>query len=225
MSGERLSLRLRVLGGVVLSAMLIALAFGLDDAADAWVKAHSNPMLRQVASKLSFYGDWPFWMLGAGVALGVVWRLGRRELMRRVVVMMVVSSLAGAVVNVSKATTGRTRPNAKAQQGWYGLRREGRWLVGVHAFNSFPSGHTASAIGFAVPLLLWAPEVGVPVLLVAVCVGGSRIYLRAHHLSDVTTAAVVAWWMGWWAVRWWSRREGEVAKVDAMLREQDGSML
>jgi prolyl oligopeptidase len=43
---------------------------------------------------------------------------------------MIASTLAGMAVNASRLTTGRTRPRATAEQGWYGTRHDGKWLIG-----------------------------------------------------------------------------------------------
>jgi len=112
-----------------------------------------------------------------------------------------------------RLTTGRTRPNASVPQGWYGLRYKQHWLVGANRFNAFPSGHTATAVGFAVPLLLVAPEAGVPLLLVAFLIAGSRVYLRAHHLSDVTTAAIVTAWLAAAITRRWGHRRAAICNA------------
>ena len=51
---------------------------------------------------------------------------------------------------------------------------------------SFPSGHTASSFtAFTVTLLSCSPAIFIPVLVVALIIGFSRMYLRVHYLSDV----------------------------------------
>ena len=65
---------------------------------------------------------------------------------------------------------------------------------------SFPSGHACSAMAVAVPILLAVPIAGLPMLLLALAVGTSRVYLRVHYVTDVvvgqmlgaTTALLVA---------------------------------
>ena len=65
--------------------------------------------------------------------------------------------------------------------------------VDVHSFFSFPSGHTATMFCFAFLLSLliknrWAT---IALLLVALLVGYSRIYLLQHFLMDVAGGAVI----------------------------------
>lgn len=192
---------------VLLSAVAILAAFHWDDTVDGWIRAHQTEQGRHVAGAISFYGDWP-WLMGVGaLGLGLARTRMRQRWVRIVRVMMISSSLAGIAVNTVRLTAGRTRPNAPIAQGWYGIRYQGRWLIGVNRLNSFPSGHTATAVGFAVPLLFVAPEAGVPMLAVALTIAGSRVYLRAHHLSDITTAAVVATWLAAAITRRWGGSE------------------
>jgi undecaprenyl-diphosphatase len=64
---------------------------------------------------------------------------------------------------------------------------------------SFPSGHACASMAVAMAVLLDTPLAGIPLLLVALAVGGSRFYLRVHYLTDVvvgqalgaTTAALL----------------------------------
>lgn len=66
--------------------------------------------------------------------------------------------------------------------------------VDVHHWNSFPSGHTATAFGLAMLLvLLYNPsKVWTYILfLIAVLVGFSRIYLSQHFLQDVIVGAMI----------------------------------
>ncbi len=134
---------------------------------------------------VSRYGAW-HWLMGAAAAgLAVTWWRGRYDWMRLLVAMMIASSIAGLSADCLRGLTGRTRPNASAPQGWYGVRHDGKWLIGQHAYNSFPSGHTSAAMAFATVLWLVHRKRGALLLLVAAAIAVSRLYLRDHHLSDV----------------------------------------
>jgi len=79
------------------------------------------------------------------------------------------------------------------------MRDGSQWLVGIHRYNAFPSGHTSSAIGLSATLLFARRVPGAALLCCAFVIAGSRIYLRAHHFSDVIAGmvlgAAVAWWL------------------------------
>lgn len=145
----------------------------------------------------SRYGDWPELMLLGILGVITARRLGSVRWQRILLAAMISSTLSGMVVNASRLTTGRTRPRASAQQGWYGPRHDGKWLIGQADFNSFPSGHTATAVGFAGVILFAAPSWGVPAAGGAAVVIFSRILLGAHHPSDVVAASLIALAVSW----------------------------
>jgi membrane-associated phospholipid phosphatase len=65
--------------------------------------------------------------------------------------------------------------------------------VDVHATNTFPSGHTATAFCAAMAIALIAKNkvVNPIALLIALLVGYSRVYLAQHFLMDVAAGAVM----------------------------------
>ena len=97
------------------------------------------------------FGDWPWLMLVGGIGLAVCLKLRNRDWMRIIAAAMLASTIAGILANTSRVTTGRTRPreSPKIPHGFYGPWREGRLTIGDPPFNSFPSGHAATAFGFA----------------------------------------------------------------------------
>ncbi|HEY5754026.1 MAG TPA: phosphatase PAP2 family protein [Chthoniobacterales bacterium] len=200
--------------------LLTLLTFQLDDPAEHWIREHRTKLYKDWAGHISEFGDWP-WLMAAGAAAGgICWWRGKRELTRVILMMMLASTLAGAAANTLRLTTGRTRPNVRhVEQGFYGLRHDGKWLIGTNKFNSFPSGHTATAFGFlAVPFFLvvggskksrptppvsdesnearrsfyFGAVVGYLLLAGGVVMALARMTIDAHHLSDVCLGA----WFG-----------------------------
>lgn len=184
---------------VFLAAVLVAISFLMDEPVERGVLAANgghwcrSPM----ANAMSRYGDWPELMLLGGIGYLLARRAGSVRWQRLLLSAMIASTLAGMAVNASRLTTGRTRPRAAAQQGWYGPRHDGQWLIGKADFNSFPSGHTATAVGFAGVLILGAPAWGSAAVLLAGLIACSRLLLGAHHPSDVAAATVVALAVAW----------------------------
>jgi len=150
------------------------------------------------------YGDWPWLMLAAAVALAIAVALRSREWQRILIAAMLASTLAGILVNASRLTTGRTRPreSPKIEQGFYGPFHEGRITIGQPAYNSFPSGHTATAFGFAGVVLFACPWIGLGTLLLASLVACSSIIIGAHHPSDVVVSIFVSLTVAWFVWRW-----------------------
>ncbi|MBQ4128690.1 MAG: phosphatase PAP2 family protein [Ruminococcus sp.] len=79
---------------------------------------------------------------------------------------------------IIKHIIGRMRPSSKLEDDELIIKRPKDY--------SFPSGHTASSFtAFTVTLLRCPAYIFLPVLLVALIISFSRMYLRVHYLSDV----------------------------------------
>jgi membrane-associated phospholipid phosphatase len=183
----------------LLAGMVVAAGFALDPAVTRWVLEanHGHWSGKPAVLLLSRFGDWPE-LMGFGLVGFLSAHLLRNVRWQRLfLAAMIASTLAGMVVNASRLTTGRTRPRAVADQGWYGPRHGEKWLVGEADFNSFPSGHTATAFGFAGIFLFAGPISGGTALAAAGAVALSRILLGAHHPSDVAVAMVIALAVSW----------------------------
>jgi len=156
------------------------------------------------------YGDWPQIMLAGGLGLFIAWRLRNREWQRIIAAAMIASTLAGIIANASRLTTGRTRPreSPKIEQGFYGPWTNGKLTIGNPAYNSFPSGHTATAFGFAGVILFASPWIGIGAVIIAGVIGWSSIAIGAHHLSDVTVSIVLSFVVAWFVWKW-TQRSGD----------------
>jgi membrane-associated phospholipid phosphatase len=193
---------------LVLATGVITVSFLLDTPMERLVFENNGGHWSgsRAIALISRYGDWPELMLVGLVAFLIARRLRSVRWQRILLSAMIASTLAGMAVNASRLTTGRTRPRAAAPQGWYGPRHEGKWLVGAADFNSFPSGHTATAVGFAGVLVFAAPAWGIPVMFAAAGIAISRILLGAHHPSDAVTASVLALAIAWLVWEYLGRR-------------------
>lgn len=155
------------------------------------------------------FGDWPPLMLASGAGLLLArWR-GNRRWMRILAAAMVASTLAGVIANAARLTTGRTRPRESIEQGFYGPWHDGRLLIGQPAYNSFPSGHTATAFGFAAVIVFAAPAWGILAMAGACVVAWSSIAMGAHHPSDVVTSVILSSLVAWFV---WRGMRGRLAK-------------
>ena len=165
--------------------------------------------------KVRVYGDWPYLMLYGGVGLLVAWRCGSKRWQRILIAAVIASTVAGMLANTSRLTTGRTRPKADIAQGFYGPYHDGKILIGDHKYNSFPSGHTATAFGFAVPIVCAAPVIGGVVVIGAALVAWSSMMMGAHHFSDVVVSVLLSLWIG---VFVWRRYDGIVGYAIRTVR-------
>lgn len=98
--------------------------------------------------------------------------------------------ISGIAVQIIKNLVSSPRPKLFFEAGQYLHFFDG---VSLANNSSFPSGHTATAFAVATVLVLvlknktWQPHI----LLSAVLVGYSRIYLAQHFLLDVIIGAVI----------------------------------
>jgi membrane-associated phospholipid phosphatase len=155
-------------------------------------------------SSVRVYGDWPPLMAGCLAALVMARLLKSRRWMRVIAAAMIASTLAGIVANTSRLTSGRTRPreSPKIEQGFYGPWHDGHLLIGQPAYNSFPSGHTATAFGLAAVILFASPAAGIFALAGAGLVAWASIAMGAHHPSDVTVSTILSFVVAWFVWRW-----------------------
>jgi membrane-associated phospholipid phosphatase len=180
------------LGLTVIAIGLTVAAFIGDDACMQWMQAHQNRMVSSIASKFSKYGDWPELMVYGWVILGIAWIRRASRLAHLIVCMMLASTLAGATVNAIRLLSGRTRPSEREiRDGWYGLWYGNTFLLRKNKFHSFPSGHTASAFAFFGTAACAHRRWGWLFLSPAGAIAWSRLYLNAHHLSDVVVALIL----------------------------------
>lgn len=164
-------------------------------------------------------GDWPWIMLAGGVGIAISWKMKRREWIRILAAAMVASTIAGLLANASRLTTGRTRPreSPKIEQGFYGPWREGRLTIGDPPFNSFPSGHTATAFGFAGVILFARVWLGIGAIALAGLVAWSSIMVGAHHPSDVVVSICLSLLVAWFTWKW-AEANGEAFARKAWLK-------
>jgi membrane-associated phospholipid phosphatase len=200
---------------VLLAACVMWVSFQLDEPVrqavvqtqgQGWKKSEDY----RFKTGLRKFGDWPWLMLAGSGGIAISWKLKRREWIRILAAAMIASTIAGLIANTSRVTTGRTRPreSPKIQQGFYGPWRNGRLTIGDSPFNSFPSGHAATAFGFAAVILFARPWLGIGAIALASLIAWSSIMVGAHHLSDVIVSICISLFVAWFALKW-TQENGE----------------
>jgi membrane-associated phospholipid phosphatase len=111
-------------------------------------------------------------------------------------------SLSGITVNIIKQFVGRARPRMVEQFGVYGFSP----FEFNHAFQSFPSGHAATAGALAVLLMLWHPRAKWPLSAGMFVLACARIPAGAHYPSDVVAGFSIGALMTLAMARWLARR-------------------
>jgi diacylglycerol kinase family enzyme/membrane-associated phospholipid phosphatase len=146
--------------------------------------------------------------LGLAAALGLSGgRFRRRAALRG----LFAAGVASAVANgPAKLIVRRRRPNA-SRLPWVQEPRT----------SSFPSGHAAAGVAFAVGAGQEVPALAVPLVGVAALVGYSRVTSGAHHPGDVAAGAVLGAGAGLLTRRLWPVAPHEPARVRPALERAD----
>lgn len=192
------------LAGLAGAVALIAAATQVDARVDGWITGVTRPGLDHLAEWLSESAKGQWALLAGLLALGVAWRW-RPQWKRAVLIFLIGSTLAGLSSVVLRGAIGRARPSNTVEQGWFGPYHNGRWVCTKNAYNSFPSGHTATAAGCAFALLVIGNSLGWVLVPWMLAVAWSRIYFSAHHFSDTLASVIIGFGCAWLARHWYDR--------------------
>ena len=170
----------------------VLLAWPLDQSVDAALDASRNAPLHRLAWWCSKLGEG--WVPAAAGIAAAAWWLARRRpaVAARIFFVALTCELTGLAGLCLRILTGRTRPLAHVPQGFYGVWYDGHWILGKYEFSSFPSGHTATAVGLAAAAWLVHRGWGALAAVYALAVFWSRIALQCHHLSDAVASTALA---------------------------------
>jgi membrane-associated phospholipid phosphatase len=156
-----------------------------DDAARDVSHDIQGGALTTAAKAISLPGAWPVTTAVVVVAAAILlfrYRRGGFD----AAVLALGFGLSEAGVRIAKGLVGRPRPSDE--------------LVDIGG-SSFPSGHAANAVAYLVLAVIvaralrtatWRVSVVVAGAVVAALIGLSRVYLRVHYLSDVTSGWALA---------------------------------
>lgn len=180
-------------------------AFTVDASVLAFVNVYAHGLSQRLAGMVSRFGDWPEVTL-----IGLVgwWQARRRKSghwTKLWLAMCICAALGGLSANVIRTLSGRARPHGGAPAGWYGPSPDRHLANSSHAFQSFPSAHTSVVAGFCAPMGWVALRnrrrrwlmLGMGISLFGTALmAWSRVWVGAHHLSDVLAASLLGWGIG-----------------------------
>jgi membrane-associated phospholipid phosphatase len=170
--------------GITVAAMAIAASFYFDDSVRDWMMQHQSRGLHHFMRYVSLFGDWPSHTGFGLVGLGIAWIRNSKKWTRIFLAMLIAMSLVGVTGHIIKRAFPRPRPSVHAEIHWGGPRFSSK-------YHSFPSGHVGASTAFFGILLLASRRIGLACLPIPVLIAFSRMYLGAHHLSDVVCAALL----------------------------------
>lgn len=86
-------------------------------------------------------------------------------------------AFSSAITQLVKTSVSRIRPFLKISN--LNIKK-----IGIDRY-SFPSGHTTAAFSIAITTALFYPNIAIFIIVLACCVGISRMYLGVHYPTDV----------------------------------------
>ncbi|MFQ5354188.1 MAG: phosphatase PAP2 family protein [Thermodesulfobacteriota bacterium] len=180
---------------LTISAALLVIF--LSTRLDFMTAAMSPGGLITIAAKFfSFIGNGGFLIPLCLVLIGLGWKLGRDNLKNAGRDSLYAVLLSGVLAQILKAVFERARPSHTAEYILHALTNPS-FFDTTGRFNSFPSGHTATAFAMAAVLSRRYPGLAVPLYLTAVLIGLGRIVLGSHYPSDIAGGAVLGLTVGW----------------------------
>ncbi|MCH5671153.1 phosphatase PAP2 family protein [Streptomyces gilvus] len=154
----------------------------LDQALYEAVTVTSTPALDSALRRLSAAADHSKISFAVAGTLALCPGRSRRAAALGVAAIGVASATANLL---GKRLVRRPRPHRAVDSPFPGRH------VPMPASASFPSGHTASAVAFAAAVGPALPVATVPLGLLAVAVGYSRVHTGVHYPGDVIAGAVL----------------------------------
>ncbi|NTU67542.1 MAG: phosphatase PAP2 family protein [Chlorobiaceae bacterium] len=127
------------------------------------------------------------WYLVGGLAMFLGFRKRNRRASLAGLFIFMSVAVSGLAADLLKLLLGRARPMLLFDPGTFGF---GGFRFG-YEWNSFPSGHSATALSVAVALSLLQPRYRLPFLAAGVLIAASRVVLCHHYLSDVLAGSML----------------------------------
>ena len=177
------------------SAVALTASFFLDPAVQDWVREHQSRGVRNAMRWVSWLGDWQGHVVGALVAMFIAYQRGNRRWTRICTAMLVAIAIAGVTARVVKVAAGRSRPSVEVDVGFNGPRFAAK-------YHAFPSGHTAASFGYFGVIAFANARLFAALLPIPLVIGFARMYVGAHHFSDVIAGAIVGIAIAAWVAQW-----------------------
>ena len=153
--------------------------------------ALQNPLLDGIMPILTHFGDFKFLLLVV-IAVILYAQITRHETLKKVAIIALAALLfSDAIAFVLKHIVHEPRP--------FMIIDNVRLLVMEDDLNSFPSGHTTSTVAVVTALILNMKYltkkhyliVDIALVIFAVIIGFSRMYVGVHYPGDVLAGAII----------------------------------
>lgn len=139
-----------------------------------------------IASILTYFGEGVYYIVPS-LILFVIFHKRNHYYAQVSLFILATTSISGILVNLVKPIFGRFRPNMYFAENLYGYN----WFEFSYSMNSFPSGHSATALGAWLAFAMIFPKYRIFLLIIGIIIASTRIIVTAHFLSDVIAGSAV----------------------------------
>ncbi|HWR00700.1 MAG TPA: phosphatase PAP2 family protein [Chlorobaculum sp.] len=173
---------------LLLAAAVFCIAsFFLFDAPVArFFAGFSDPVWRGSWKAVTNAGESQWYLVG-GLVLFAAFRNRNRRTAVSGLFLFCTVAVSGLSADLLKFIFGRARPKMLLEQGIYGFG----FFHTEHAWTSFPSGHSATALSVALTLSLIFPRFRLAFITAGIIIAASRVVLDQHYLSDITAGSIL----------------------------------
>ncbi|NTU97389.1 MAG: phosphatase PAP2 family protein [Chlorobiaceae bacterium] len=149
-----------------------------------WIQGHQNPESKVIFKLLTRFGQ-SEWYLVPGFLAFLVFRKQKPSVSRASLFVFSAVAVSGLAADLLKYLLPRARPGIFLDGGLYGFRIFPLMHGWDNAWNSFPSGHSATAFSAAAVFSILFPRFRILFFFAATLIAFSRIAVGKHYVSDV----------------------------------------
>jgi membrane-associated phospholipid phosphatase len=201
-----------IAAAVATLVVVVISMFAFDTAADAWA-SHEPVWLRDAFQKITDFGlsGWFLIPFGCGVpclavmispVLSPMSRGVLTALAARFGFLFLAIGVPGLFVTIVKRLIGRARPFVGSFDDPFSYRP----FIWRPEYASMPSGHATTAVAAAIAIGAIWPRTRPVMWIYAIAIMASRVFVVAHHPSDVIAGALVGAAGAFLLRRWFAAR-------------------
>lgn len=177
-----------ILNPVITVTGIITCYYWLDILVIEWFYMFRESMITGVFRLITRAGESQWYLVG-GLAGWIVFRKTSTHGSSGSLLLFSSVAASGITVNILKALLARARPKLYLENGFYGFDF---FHIG-YELNSFPSGHSATALSAASALAILFPRYRLLFYIAGFLVASSRVVLAEHYPGDVIAGSVLGY--------------------------------
>jgi membrane-associated phospholipid phosphatase len=153
-----------------------------------WMNGYRDSAINMFFRAITRFGQ-SEWYLVPGFLTFMVFRKHMPDISMAGLFLFSAVAISGLAADLLKYLLPRARPGVFFHEGMYGFRITPLLHGWDHDWNSFPSGHSATAFSAAAVFSILFPKFRVIFFCIAVLISFSRVAVSEHYVSDVIAGA------------------------------------